>query len=73
MRVRVVACLYYTNSLLNNLCLLRIGERGPAVSVGDKRAVSSKKVPNVLSRCHTKRSMGKRGQAHPSFGMTPTF
>ncbi len=28
---------------------------------------------NGLSRCHTKRRMGARGRAHPSFGMTPTF
>ncbi len=32
-----------------------------------------KKVPNVLSRCHTKIRMGARGRAHPSFGMTTTF
>ncbi len=32
-----------------------------------------KKVPNVLSRCHTKRRKGTRGRARPSFGMTPTF
>ena len=31
------------------------------------------KVPNGPSRCHTKRRMGARGCAHPSFGMTPTF
>ncbi len=36
-------------------------------------AVSRKKVPNVLSRCHTKRTIGACGRAHPSFGMTPTF
>ena len=30
-------------------------------------------VPNVLSRCHTKRKMGARGRARPSFGMTLTF
>ncbi len=35
-------------------------------------AVSHKKFPNVLSH-HTKRRMGVRGRAHPSFGMTPTF
>ncbi len=34
---------------------------------------SREKVPNVLSQCHTKRSMGVRGRAHTSFGMTPTF
>ena len=33
----------------------------------------AKKVPNVLSRCHTKRRTGARGRARPSFGMTPTF
>ncbi len=31
------------------------------------------KVPNVLSRCHTKRRTSARRRAHPSFGMTPTF
>ncbi len=30
------------------------------------------KVPNVLSRCHTKRRAGARGRTRPSFGMTPT-
>ena len=35
-------------------------------------AASHKKVPNVLSRCHTKRRMGARGRAHPSYGMTTT-
>ncbi len=29
-------------------------------------AASHKKVPNVLSRCHTKRRMGTCGRAHPS-------
>ena len=36
-------------------------------------AASSEKVPNVLSRCHTKRRTGAHGRALPSFGMTPTF
>ncbi len=36
-------------------------------------AASRKKVPNVLSRCHTKRRTGVWGRARPSFGMTPTF
>ncbi len=36
-------------------------------------AALPKKVPNVLSRCHTKRRMGAQGRARPSFGMTPTF
>ena len=31
------------------------------------------KVPNVLSRYHSKRRLGVRGRAHPSFDMTPTF
>ncbi len=31
------------------------------------------KVPNVLSRCHTKRRTGARGRARPSFGIIPTF
>ena len=31
------------------------------------------KVPNGLSRCHTKRRMGVRGHTHPSFGMTLTL
>ncbi len=31
------------------------------------------KVPNVLSRCHTKRRVGVLGRACPSFGMSPTF
>ncbi len=35
--------------------------------------VASHEVPNGLSRCHTKRTMGARGCAHPSFGRTPTF
>ena len=26
-----------------------------------------------LCHCHTKRRMGTRDRAHPSFGMTPTF
>ncbi len=34
--------------------------------------MSREKVPNVLSRCHTKRKIGVRGRAHPSFRMTPT-
>ncbi len=38
-----------------------------------KWAELSKKVPNVLSRCHTKRRTGARGRARPSFGMKPTF
>ncbi len=29
--------------------------------------------PYGLCRCHTKRRMGTRGHAHPSFGMSPTF
>ncbi len=33
----------------------------------------SKKVPYVLSHCHTKRRTGAWGRACPSFGMTPTF
>ncbi len=33
----------------------------------------SEKVPNVLSRCHTKRRTDTQGRPHPSFGMTPTF
>ena len=38
-------------------------------------AALRKKVPNVLSRCHTstKRRTGARGRARLSFGMTPTF
>ncbi len=36
-------------------------------------AASRKNVPNVLSRCHTKRRMGTCGLAHPSFGMTQTY
>ncbi len=28
-----------------------------------------KKVPNVLSHCHTKRRTGARGRTHPSFGI----
>ena len=35
--------------------------------------VLREKVPNVQSRCHTKRRMGVCGCARPSFGMTPTF
>ncbi len=31
------------------------------------------KVPNVLSQCQTKRGIGARGCAHPSFGITPTL
>ncbi len=38
-----------------------------------KWAAWSEKVPNVLSRCHTKKRTGARGRARPSFGMTPTF
>ncbi len=30
-------------------------------------------VPNVLSRCHTKRMVDVPGRAHPSFGMTPNI
>ena len=36
-------------------------------------AVSCKKVPNILSRCHTKRRTGAIGRTIPSFGMTLTF
>ncbi len=32
-----------------------------------------KKVPNVLSHCHTKRRTGAHGRVHLSFGMTQTF
>ena len=42
-------------------------------SRSDNRAASRKKVPNVLSHCHTKRRTGTCGCTHPSFGMTPTF
>ena len=31
------------------------------------------KVPNGLSRCHTKKGTGVHGRAHPSFGMTLTL
>ncbi len=34
---------------------------------------ATRKIPNVLSRCHTKRRTGTCGNACPSFGMTPTF
>ncbi len=34
---------------------------------------SHEKVPNGLSRCHTKKRMGVRGCAHPSVSMSPTF
>ncbi len=30
-------------------------------------------LPNVLSHCHTKRRMGARGRANPSFGVTSIF
>ena len=33
-------------------------------------AALHEKVPNVLSRCHTKRWTGVRGRTGPSFGMT---
>ena len=33
-------------------------------------AVLHKKVPNALSRCHTKRRTDAYGRAHPSNGMT---
>ncbi len=36
-------------------------------------AASHKKVPNGLSRRHTKRRTGVRDWAGPSFGMTLTF
>ncbi len=45
---------------------------GITVFSADRWAVLCEKVPNVLSRCHTKRRTGARGRAHPSFGMTPT-
>ena len=41
-------------------------------TVGYIWAVLREKVPNVLSRCHTKRRTGTHGRARPSFGMTPT-
>ena len=37
------------------------------------REASHEKVPNGLSRCHTKNRTDARGCAHSSFGMTPTF
>ena len=43
----------------------------PNSDISDK--ASRKKVPNCLSRCHTKRRTDARGCARPSFGMTPTF
>ncbi len=36
-------------------------------------AALCEKVPNALSRSHTKRWTGARGRVRPSFGMTPTF
>ncbi len=36
-------------------------------------AALCEKVPNVLSRRHTKKMSGAPGPAPPSFGMTPTF
>ncbi len=36
-------------------------------------AALREKVPNVLSRCHTKRRTGAQGHARPSFGTTLTF
>ncbi len=39
----------------------------------DTWASLREKVPNVLTRCQTKRRTGARGRASPSFGMTPTF
>ncbi len=52
----------------------------PAGGVGKSRdhidqiwAALREKVPNVLSRCHTKRRTGARGRDRPFFGMTPTF
>ena len=36
-------------------------------------AALREKVPNVFSRCRTKRRTGANGRARPSFGMTPTF
>ena len=35
--------------------------------------MSRGKVPNVLSRCHTKRRTGSRGCADPSFGLKQNF
>ncbi len=43
------------------------------VADGPYWAALREKVPNVLSRCHTKIRTGARGRARPSFGMTPTF
>ncbi len=37
------------------------------------RHASRENRPLGLCRCHTKRRIGARGRAHPSFGMTPTF
>ncbi len=42
------------------------------VSVSILWAAFHEKVPNVLSRCHTKRRAGAAPRARPSFGMTTT-
>ncbi len=49
-----------------------LSECGPHFTVIHRWAALCE-VPNVLSRCHTKRRTGARGSARPSFGMTPTF
>ena len=37
------------------------------------RAAARERVPNVLSRCHTKRRTSVCGRARPSFGIKPTY
>ncbi len=52
---------------------LRIGVYMPFLILSFIWAPLCEKVPNALSRCHTKRRMVAHGHAHPSFGMTLTF
>ncbi len=54
---------------LNSLC----GLMSVIAEIQRNVGCITQKVPNVLSRCNTKRRMGSCGRAHPSFGMTPTF
>ncbi len=61
-----------TNIGLNDVCHEKTDLKVFVVVI-PKEVKRSQKTQILKSRCHTKRRMGARGRAHPSFGMTPTF
>ena len=55
------------------ICLLLTMSNNVYEHLSHMRGVSRENRPYDLCQCHTKRRMGMRGLAHPSFSMTPTF